>query len=57
VVLHGQPGVGKSELAREFARRNSDAYPSGTFFIDAGGQALLIDLADRADHPRHGHAA
>jgi tetratricopeptide (TPR) repeat protein len=45
LVLHGSPGVGKSELAREFARRQRDRYPGGTFFIDHASGALPIDLA------------
>jgi hypothetical protein len=32
VVLRGQAGVGKSELAREFARQHLKEYPGGTFF-------------------------
>ncbi|MDM0116942.1 metallophosphoesterase, partial [Variovorax sp. J22R133] len=43
VVLHGPPGVGKSELAREYARRSRDRYPGGRFFINAGAE--LVDLA------------
>jgi tetratricopeptide (TPR) repeat protein/predicted phosphodiesterase len=45
LVLHGQPGVGKSELAREFARLHRDLYPGGTFFIDASKDAIAIDFA------------
>jgi predicted phosphodiesterase len=45
LVLHGQPGVGKSELAREFARLHRDRYPGGTFFVDASKDAIPIDLA------------
>ena len=45
LVLHGQPGVGKSELARECARRQRDRYPGGTFFVDFSAGAPPIDLA------------
>jgi AAA ATPase domain len=45
VVLRGQAGVGKSELAREFARRNQERYPGGTFLIDARPDAVVVELA------------
>ena len=35
LVLYGEPGVGKSGLAREFARRRQGHYRGGTFLIDA----------------------
>ena len=45
VVLHGAPGVGKSELAREFARQSRERYPGGCFFVDAGMDGAPVDLA------------
>jgi tetratricopeptide (TPR) repeat protein len=45
VALHGPAGVGKSELARAFARRHAAAYPGGTFMLDAGQGALAVGLA------------
>jgi hypothetical protein len=45
IVLRGQAGVGKSELAREFARRHRDQYPGGTFFINARTDDVSLDLA------------
>jgi tetratricopeptide (TPR) repeat protein len=45
VVLHGEPGVGKSELAREFARQHRERYSGGTFWVDASTDALAINLA------------
>ena len=45
IVLHGQAGVGKSELAREFARRQRERYPGGTFVIDAGTGVMPVELA------------
>ncbi len=45
LVLHGPPGVGKSELAREFARQNRERYPGGTFSVDASASGPLVGLA------------
>jgi tetratricopeptide (TPR) repeat protein/predicted phosphodiesterase len=45
LVLHGQPGVGKSELAREYARLHRQQYPGGTFLIRAGSGGESVDLA------------
>jgi tetratricopeptide (TPR) repeat protein len=45
VVLRGQAGVGKSELAREFARHNRGRYPGGTFLIDARPNTVAVELA------------
>lgn len=44
LVLHGQPGVGKSELAREYARLNRQRYPGGTFLLRAGSGGESVDL-------------
>jgi hypothetical protein len=45
IVLRGPAGVGKSELAREYARRHCDQYPGGTFFINGRKDAVVSDLA------------
>jgi tetratricopeptide (TPR) repeat protein/predicted phosphodiesterase len=45
LVLHGHSGVGKSELAREFARRHRAAYPGGAFLLNASVAILPTDLA------------
>ncbi len=44
-ALHGTAGVGKSELAREFARRHGGVYPGGTFMLDASQGAFAVGLA------------
>ncbi|MFD1627638.1 tetratricopeptide repeat protein [Azospirillum griseum] len=46
LVLRGAPGVGKSELAREHARRNRHRYPGGCFVIEAGNRAIAVGLAE-----------
>lgn len=43
LVLHGPPGVGKSELAREYARGHAARYPGGRFVVQGGSE--LVDLA------------
>lgn len=45
VVVHGPPGVGKSELAREYARQHQGAYTNGAFVIGMEQGTLPIDLA------------
>ncbi|HEV7669189.1 MAG TPA: metallophosphoesterase [Thermoanaerobaculia bacterium] len=45
VVVRGISGVGKSELAREYARRKRDRYPGGTFLIDFS-TGFPLDLID-----------
>ncbi len=45
LVLHGHSGAGKSELAKEFARRHGDRYPGGTFLLNATAGALDVDFA------------
>jgi tetratricopeptide (TPR) repeat protein len=34
LVIHGESGVGKSELLREYARRHEARYPAGRYWID-----------------------
>jgi len=49
VVIQGRPGVGKSELAREFGRTHKDRYPGGVFLLDASGSALPFSLIKIGD--------
>ncbi len=46
LVLHGEPGVGKSELAREYARRDARRYPGGAFVVDARAGGPPPQLAE-----------
>jgi tetratricopeptide (TPR) repeat protein len=45
VVIHGPSGVGKSELAREYARRNLSQYPGGAFYVSVREEGPPVDLA------------
>lgn len=45
LVLHGHSGTGKSELAKEFARRHAGRYPGGMFVLDASSGALALEFA------------
>lgn len=42
IALSGMPGVGKTTLAREFARTEAPAYPGGCWLISAPGKHLDI---------------
>ncbi|MCP4590389.1 MAG: ATP-binding protein, partial [bacterium] len=44
LVLHGEPGVGKSELALEYARQFHERYPGGTHVVRLS-EGLPTDLA------------
>jgi len=45
VVVRGMSGVGKSEVAREYARRNQAGYTNGAFFIAMEQGKTPVDLA------------
>ncbi|MEJ2405356.1 MAG: toll/interleukin-1 receptor domain-containing protein, partial [Candidatus Thiodiazotropha sp.] len=45
VVVRGKPGVGKSEVAREYARRHQDRYGNGAFFIAMEQGKIPVGLA------------
>lgn len=45
VVIQGQPGVGKSELALQYAREQQGRYPNGAYFILMGKIGIPMALA------------
>ncbi|MFE2500171.1 tetratricopeptide repeat protein [Streptomyces scopuliridis] len=51
VVLHGQPGVGKTTLALNAAHEVKDAYPDGQIYLDLhGDKATPRSSADALSH-------
>lgn len=46
LLLHGVAGVGKTELALQYARHHEARYPGGRFFVRADRGAGLVDLAE-----------
>lgn len=54
VVVHGQPGVGKSTLALNAAHEVKDAYPDGQIYVDLyGDKATPRSSADALGHMLH----
>ncbi|MEM9387019.1 MAG: tetratricopeptide repeat protein [Pseudomonadota bacterium] len=45
VIVRGMPGVGKSELALEYARRHQSHYANGAFLIGMDQGTVPVDLA------------
>ncbi|GIF75192.1 hypothetical protein [Asanoa siamensis] len=48
IALHGSSGIGKTQVATEFAHRFGDEF-DGVWWLDAEGEALDTVLAGRAD--------
>ncbi len=42
VLLHGMPGIGKTQIAREFAFANSERFKGGVFWISAQSKELIF---------------
>lgn len=43
VALVGLPGIGKTQVAAEYARAFANSYPGGVFWLDASSSQRLID--------------
>ncbi len=50
VVVHGKSGVGKSEVAREYARRHQARYTNGAFFIAMEQGKTPVNLTTYGSH-------